>query len=484
MTELTRTTNPAVLVASSNRALVRHLSQLLGGIQYVVRQATTPQQARNLLAAEPIDMMIVDGDEWDEDVLELCREASAREHSRYVYVLLLVAPDGRTPVAEALQAGVDDVLTKPLSHGELLARLRAAVRGVEFERRAREQDSNDWLTGLPGRVELHSRLARLLTDTRTATAACALVDIDFLAHVNHARGFPAGDQLLRAAAALLREQCDAPRMLLAAVAPGRYCAVMPDKTAADAAAWAEQVRALVAETEFEAGGTAVQVTVSVGVAAGEPGMSTAEAVLEQAAAALRFAKLAGRDCVIRHDEMAAGGPNSTRLGSPGKLLEGTAASDVMIPCTVTLRGDQTPDAAQSLIERTGLGALAVVDESGGLQGIVTAERLASTAQDKPHARLADIIDRNVEVFDETTTFATLTGFFVANPSAVAVVVGDGKPLGFLTAAGIVDLAAPPEPCPANRPSWESHYLMLPDPAFASTDVDWDEVPLSFSQHRG
>ncbi|MCL4190938.1 MAG: CBS domain-containing protein, partial [Thermoguttaceae bacterium] len=165
-------------------------------------------------------------------------------------------------------------------------------------------------------------------------------------------------------------------------------------------------------------------------------------------------------------------------------LEGTAASDVMIPCTVTLRDDQTPDAARSLIERTGLGALAVVDESGGLQGIVTAERLASTAQDKPHARLADIIDRNVEVFDETTTFATLTGFFVANPSAIAVVVGDGKPLGFLTAAGIVDLAAPPEPCPANQPSWESHYLMLPDPAFASTDADWDEVPLSFSQHRG
>lgn len=57
---------------------------------------------------------------------ELCR--TLRRHDVRVPILMLTAKDGEYDIAEGLELGADDYLTKPFSFVELVARLRALLR--------------------------------------------------------------------------------------------------------------------------------------------------------------------------------------------------------------------------------------------------------------------------------------------------------------------------------------------------------------------
>ena len=59
--------------------------------------------------------------------LDLCRKVRARS-GEYVYFIMLTARSGRAEYLEAMDAGVDDFLTKPLDAVDLQCRLRVAER--------------------------------------------------------------------------------------------------------------------------------------------------------------------------------------------------------------------------------------------------------------------------------------------------------------------------------------------------------------------
>src|SRR3954451_2842827 len=75
------------------------------------------------------------------DGLEFCRRVRARSEGPYVYVILVTAKQQRKDRIEGLEAGADDFLVKPLDRGELMARVRVAVRILtmqeELEQRTR-----------------------------------------------------------------------------------------------------------------------------------------------------------------------------------------------------------------------------------------------------------------------------------------------------------------------------------------------------------
>lgn len=103
----------------------RSLRVALRANGYDVAEAKTGEEALDLAAAQPPDLVILDLALPDLDGVEVCRRV--REWSQLPIVVLSARGDDSAKV-RALDEGADDYVTKPFSVPELLARMRVALR--------------------------------------------------------------------------------------------------------------------------------------------------------------------------------------------------------------------------------------------------------------------------------------------------------------------------------------------------------------------
>lgn len=118
---------PRVLVVDDEYAIRRFLRVSLTAYNHVVFEAGSGQEALVAVAAHRPDVIILDLGLPDLDGIEVARQL--REWSQ-VPIIILSVREQETDKIAALDAGADDYLTKPFGMGELLARLRVALRRV------------------------------------------------------------------------------------------------------------------------------------------------------------------------------------------------------------------------------------------------------------------------------------------------------------------------------------------------------------------
>jgi two-component system KDP operon response regulator KdpE len=114
-----------VLVVDDDRAIRRFLRTSLTAHGYTVLEAESGQKALQDVAAHRPDVIILDLGLPDLDGVEVTRQL--REWSQVPVIILSVREHEADKIA-ALDAGADDYLTKPFGVGELMARLRVALR--------------------------------------------------------------------------------------------------------------------------------------------------------------------------------------------------------------------------------------------------------------------------------------------------------------------------------------------------------------------
>jgi two-component system, OmpR family, KDP operon response regulator KdpE len=117
--------NLRVLVVDDEPAIRRFLRVSLGAHGCTVFEAINGQEALAGVADHRPDLVILDLGLPDLDGLEVTRQL--REWTHLPIIILSVRGQEAEKIA-ALDAGADDYLTKPFGTGELLARMRAAVR--------------------------------------------------------------------------------------------------------------------------------------------------------------------------------------------------------------------------------------------------------------------------------------------------------------------------------------------------------------------
>lgn len=93
---------------------------------HVCDKARTLADARQFLAVQPFDLMVLDINLPDGSGYDLLKEIRARGEA--LAVLMLTARLGVDDRVDALDAGADDYLVKPFDFRELEARLRAVAR--------------------------------------------------------------------------------------------------------------------------------------------------------------------------------------------------------------------------------------------------------------------------------------------------------------------------------------------------------------------
>jgi len=116
---------PKVLIVDDEKAIQRFLRNALSGGEFALSEAGTGQEALVAAAQARPDLIILDLGLPDMDGVEVIRRL--REWSRTPVIVLSVREREGDKVA-ALDAGADDYVTKPFGIGELLARMRAALR--------------------------------------------------------------------------------------------------------------------------------------------------------------------------------------------------------------------------------------------------------------------------------------------------------------------------------------------------------------------
>jgi two-component system KDP operon response regulator KdpE len=114
-----------VLVIEDDDAMRRFLLASLAAAGCRVAEAETGDAALRQAPLQPPDVVLLDLGLPDMDGLEVIR--SLRTWSQVPIVVVSARGQEKDKVA-ALDAGADDYLTKPFSVGELLARIRVAVR--------------------------------------------------------------------------------------------------------------------------------------------------------------------------------------------------------------------------------------------------------------------------------------------------------------------------------------------------------------------
>lgn len=114
-----------VLVIDDEEPVRRFLRVALGGQSYRVIEAATGKDGITAVAVRKPDVIILDLGLPDLDGVEVTR--LLRQTTQTPVIILSVRGSEKDKIA-ALDAGADDYLTKPFGIGELLARLRAALR--------------------------------------------------------------------------------------------------------------------------------------------------------------------------------------------------------------------------------------------------------------------------------------------------------------------------------------------------------------------
>jgi two-component system KDP operon response regulator KdpE len=118
-------TNTQVLVVDDEAAILRFLKPALEANGYDMVSAGTVAEATKLIAAESPDIVLLDLGLPDGDGKEVIKRA--REWSD-VPIIVLSARERETEKIESLDLGADDYVNKPFNVGELLARMRTALR--------------------------------------------------------------------------------------------------------------------------------------------------------------------------------------------------------------------------------------------------------------------------------------------------------------------------------------------------------------------
>ena len=118
---------PVVLVVEDEPKLLRALTINLRARRYDVHPAANAQQALDLAAAEPPDLVVLDLGLPDLDGVDVIRGLRGWSTTP---ILVLSGRSDSTDKVEALDAGADDYVTKPFGMDELLARLRALARRI------------------------------------------------------------------------------------------------------------------------------------------------------------------------------------------------------------------------------------------------------------------------------------------------------------------------------------------------------------------
>jgi two-component system, cell cycle response regulator len=303
-----------ILIAEDDTASRLILEAALAGLGHEVVAATDGEQAWQMFQSEKVEAIISDREMPGLNGIDLCRRIRGSHGGKYIYFIFLTSVNDNIGAAEAIRAGADDYLMKPLNRHELETRLLVASRitelyrelatqQVELERLNRQlfrQARIDGLTQVGNRLKMREDLnilfARVAEQGESLFAV--MCDVDHFKLYNDEYGHLQGDEVLRKVASTLVEGCR-PNDEVYRYGGEEFLLVIPERSVETACAVAERHRARIEQLAIpNIASPGSIVTISAGVAAMTTTRPSIKEWLEVADRALYRAKQLGRNRVV------------------------------------------------------------------------------------------------------------------------------------------------------------------------------------------
>jgi DNA-binding response OmpR family regulator len=130
---------PQIVIIEDDRLISEPVARALRGAGYETSIASTGPAGLELALNQKPDLVILDIMLPEMDGWEVCK---AIRESSLVPILMLTALNEEIDRVLGLELGADDYLTKPFSTRELLARIKATLRRVEFDKAGLTEDQS------------------------------------------------------------------------------------------------------------------------------------------------------------------------------------------------------------------------------------------------------------------------------------------------------------------------------------------------------
>jgi diguanylate cyclase (GGDEF)-like protein len=277
-----------LLVVDDSPEIHPLVAALLADESVDVHSAQEPSYGLTLAASLRPDLILLDVDMPGIDGYEFCRRLKANQNLWAVPVIFLTAKGNTDQKVRGLELGAVDYIAKPFSPGELLARVRAALRAQAAISDLEDRALVDALTGL-GNAKMFSARLQGEVSVRARSPkpmACAFIDVDGFAAINRHYGDPFGDQMLQRVADVLRDVYR-PEDVTCRLRADDFAVLMPDTPIEDAITMARDVKSRLKRVSFSYRGANVPLTCGIGVTAAREAYD--RNVLERAAGALEQA---------------------------------------------------------------------------------------------------------------------------------------------------------------------------------------------------
>ncbi|HVP65886.1 MAG TPA: diguanylate cyclase [Anaeromyxobacteraceae bacterium] len=297
---------PALLLADDDREHRETLQAVLER-DYAILAVAGGDEALVAARAHPPDILLLDVRMPGLDGVAVLEALRAEAATVEVPVILLSGNADDVTRVRALDLGAADFLQKPVSIGELRARIDRTLRLTRRQKALRTLAQTDALTGL---ANLRAFRARLEEEVRRARRygtplTCIMADMDQLKPVNDELGHAAGDRAIAAVADVLRSELRTTD-LGARYGGDEFVLLLPHTSAAEGHVLAERLCARLAATSLEAFGRSIPLRASFGVAEMARADETPGELVRRADEALYRAKRGGRGRVSVH-----AGPEAT-----------------------------------------------------------------------------------------------------------------------------------------------------------------------------
>jgi len=146
-----------ILVADDNWVNLELLSELLQAQGYRVICVVDGEQALEALAAQQIDLALLDVIMPRRTGFDVCRAIRSKRETRLIPVVLVTSSTDTSDHIQGIECGADDFLNKPVNKAELLARVRSLLRLKQFTDELESAETVLFSLALSIEAKIHTR---------------------------------------------------------------------------------------------------------------------------------------------------------------------------------------------------------------------------------------------------------------------------------------------------------------------------------------